>query len=207
MELHWLDYSCRILWKKINWQTITRESSTIVDAKCTSIQRPQAWGLVDTCRAQLHKVAVPYSEMTSLAPSLKKYSDALANPNPSNNRSSLVALLQTSCEEEVVFIHSFVIVSSKSGHFVYVIDTQFLHVLFSPPRKKDPMNLNSMMCQGNFTSTETMDCSQLATWLSSSPTRDNGSTFSCQQLQCISKICFQIFTIHCNYAPHWGSKI
>jgi len=44
--------------------------------------------------------------MTSLAPSLKKYSDALANPNPSNNRSSLVALLQTSCEEDVVFIHS-----------------------------------------------------------------------------------------------------
>ncbi len=53
------------------------------------------------------------------------------------------------------------------------------------------MHLNPIMYQGKATSAETMDRSRFASRASSSPTKDNGSTFSCHHLKGVNKIFLQ----------------
>ncbi len=72
---------------------------------------------------------------------------------------------------------------------MYVTDTK-LHVWVSS-QGRDTAHLNSIMYQGKATSAETMDRSRFASRASSSPTKDNGSTFSCHHLKGVNKIFLQ----------------
>jgi hypothetical protein len=104
------------------------------------------------------------------------------------NRQSPISPLQTKCCVDVMFNNGLP-VSLKSGNLVYVTDTK-LHVWFSS-QGRDTAHLNYIMYQGKATSAETMDRSRFASRASSSPTKDNGSTFSCHHLNGVNKIFLQ----------------